>query len=52
MGRHMDSSFLILKQSVHFYKLCSVNPDPVFLLNSTPIAVIEQVKFFGLIFDK
>jgi len=37
---------------VHFYKLRTVNPDPTLLLNGTPIAVVEQVKFFGLIFEK
>jgi len=37
---------------MHFCKLRSVNPDPVLLLNGTPIAVVEQVKFLGLIFDK
>jgi len=37
---------------VHFYKLHTVNPDPVFLLNRTPIAVVELVKFLNLIFDK
>jgi len=41
------------KQSgVHFCKLRTVNLDPVLLLNRTPIAVVEQVKFLGLIFDK
>ena len=36
----------------HFSKQRTVNPDPVLLLNGTPIAVVEQVKFLGLIFDK
>ena len=38
--------------SVHFCKLCTLNPDPVLLLNGTPIAAVEQVKFLGLIFDR
>jgi len=37
---------------LHFCKLRTVNPDPVLLLNGTPIAVVEQVKFSGLIFVK
>jgi len=37
---------------VHFCKHRTVNPDPVLLLNGTPIAVVEQVKFLGLISDK
>jgi len=37
---------------MHFCKLCTANPDPVLLLNGTPIAVVEQVKFLDLIFDQ
>jgi len=37
---------------VHFCKLRTVNPNPVLLLNGTPITVDEQVKYLGLIFDK
>ena len=37
---------------VHFCKLRTVNPDPVLLLNGTPIAVVVQVKFLSLIFQK
>jgi len=38
--------------SVHFCKLHTVNPDPVLLMNRTPVVVVEQVKFLSLIFDK
>ena len=37
---------------MHFSKHRTVNADPVLLLNGTPIAVVEQVKFLGLILDK
>jgi len=36
---------------VHFCKLHTVSPSHVLLLNRTPIAVVEQVKFLDLIFD-
>jgi len=37
---------------VHVCKLCTVNSASVLLLNGPPIAVVERVKFLGLIFDK
>ena len=37
---------------VHFCRLRKTHPDPLLLLNGTPIPVVEQVKFLGLIFDK
>ena len=35
---------------VHLCELRTANPDIVLMLNGTPVAVVEQVKFFGLIF--
>jgi len=37
---------------VHFCHLREANPDSKLLLNGTPILVVEQTKFLGLIFDK
>jgi len=37
---------------VHFCRLRKAHPDPQLLLNGTPIPVVEQTKFLGLIFDK
>ena len=37
---------------VHFCRLRKTHPDPVLILNGTPISVTEQAKFLGLIFDK
>ena len=37
---------------VHFCHLRKAHPDPQLLLNGTPIPVVEQTKFLGLIFDK
>jgi len=39
---------------VHFCHLRKVHPGPVLLSNGTPIPVglVEQTKFFGLVFDK
>ena len=37
---------------VHFCRLRKAHPDPHLLLNGTPIPVVEQTKFLGLIFDK
>ena len=37
---------------VHFCKLRKTHPDPVLLLNGSPIPIVEQAKFLGLIFDQ
>jgi len=37
---------------VHFCCFRKAYPDPQLLLNGTPIPVVEQTKFLGLIFDK
>ena len=37
---------------VHFCRLRKPHPDPLLLLNGTPIPVVDQIKFLGLIFDK
>ena len=37
---------------VHFCRLRKTHPDPHLLLNGTPIPVVDQTKFLGLIFDK
>ena len=37
---------------MHFSKHYAVKPDRVLLLNLTPVAVVEQVRFLGAIFDK
>ena len=37
---------------VHFCCLLKAHPDPHLLLNGTPIPVVEQTQFLGLIFDK
>jgi len=37
---------------VHFCRLRKAHPDPQLLLIGTPIPVVEQTKFIGLIFDK
>jgi len=54
MGRHKYGFKFSESKTicVHFCKLRTVKPDPVLLLNGTPIAVVEQVKFLGLNFDK
>jgi len=36
---------------VHFCRLRKPHPDPVLTLNGTPIPVVEQTKFLGVIFD-
>ena len=37
---------------VHFCRLRKFHSDPQLLLNDSPIPVIEEVKFLGIIFDK
>ena len=38
--------------AIHFCRLRKMHPESLLLLNGTPIPVVEQVKFLGLIFDK
>jgi len=37
---------------IHFCRLRRLHPNPVLLLNGTPIPVVEETKFLGLIFDR
>jgi len=37
---------------IHFCKLRKFHPDPILLLNGTPIPVVEETKFLGVIFDR
>jgi len=37
---------------IHFCKLCKHHPEPTLLLNGTPIPVVEETKFLGVIFDR
>ena len=37
---------------VHFCRLRKFHSDPQLLLNGSPIPVVEEVKFLGIIFDK
>jgi len=37
---------------IHFCKLRKLHPEPTFLLNGTPFPVVEESKFFGVIFDR
>jgi len=39
---------------IHFCKLGvhKLHPDPILLLNGTPIPVVEETKFLGVIFDR
>ena len=48
----VSSSRLLKTVCVHFCRLRKAHPDPQLLLNGTPIPVVEQTKFLGLIFDK
>ena len=36
---------------VHFCTSRKLHPDPLLKLNNTPIPVVKQVKFLGVIFD-
>jgi len=48
----MDLNFLPLKLCMHCCRLRKLHPEPELLLNGTPIPVVEQVKFLGLIFGR
>jgi len=37
---------------LHFCRLRKLHPDPQLSLSGSPIPVIEEVKFLGVIFDK
>ena len=37
---------------LHFCRLRKLRPDPQLFLNGSPIPVVEEVKFLGIIFDK
>ena len=39
-------------QCVHFCQLRSLHPDPVLNIYGSPIPVVEEAKFLGLLFDK
>ena len=39
-------------QCVHFCQLRGVHPDPVLNIYGSPIPVVEEAKFLGLLFDK
>jgi len=37
---------------IHFCKLRKPHPQPTLLLNGTPVPVVEETKFLGVIFDR
>jgi len=37
---------------IHFCKLLKPHPEPTLLLNGTPVPVVEETKFLGVIFDR
>ena len=37
---------------MHFCQLKKAHDDPVLTLDGTPIPVVEETKFLGVIFDK
>jgi len=37
---------------MHFCRLRKLHPEPELLLNGTPVPVVEEVKFLGLISDR
>ena len=39
-------------QCVHFYQLRGLHPDPIIKIYGSPIPVVEEAKFFSLLFDK
>ena len=39
-------------QCVHFFQLRGLHPDPVLNIYGSPIPVVEEAKFLGLLFDK
>ena len=36
---------------IHFCRLRKLHPDPQLFLNGTPVPVVEETKFLGIIFD-
>ena len=49
----MVLNFLSLKPCVcTFFQLRKAHDDPVLTLDGTPIPVVEETKFLGVIFDK
>jgi len=36
---------------IHFCKLRKPHPEPILLLNSTPVPVVEETKFLSVVFD-
>ena len=39
-------------QCVHFCQLCKQHDDPVLHLYGSPIPVVEESKFLGILFDR
>jgi len=37
---------------VHFCKLCKPHPEPTLLLNGTPVPVVQETKFLGVVIDR
>jgi len=37
---------------IHFCKLRKSHPEPTLLLNGTPVPVVEETKFLGVVFDR
>jgi len=37
---------------IHFCKLRKHHPEPTLLLNGTPVPVVEETKFLGIVFDR
>jgi len=37
---------------IHFCKLRIPHPEPTLLLNGTPVPVVEETKFLGVVFDR
>ena len=37
---------------IYFCRLRKPHPEPTLLLNGTPVPVVEQTKFLGVIFDR
>ena len=48
----MASSFLNQKQCLHFCQLRKQHDDPVLHLYGSPIPVVEESKFLGILFDR
>ena len=38
--------------SIHFCELRKPHPEPTLLLNGTPVPVVEETKFLGVVFDR